>query len=253
MKNAIKDFFNDKVNGAISETINEKVLSNQYTESGARVINLWIKDELMDDERNESQRWHRFSLVEVMWINIIEELRDTGYSKEKIKKVKDQLLLSIDGVTSKYPYFEFHLISSILYGRPFFILIDNDGNTNIVGLDNYIAILNGENVTCHTVLSLDGLFKKLAAKIDQSKWTFTELFKLSKEELELLTFIKSNDFQTIKIVKRNGEIDRLEGTERIDAGKRMVDILNQGNYQNIEVKQENGKVVCIHRTVKRKI
>ena len=62
-----------------------------------------------------------------------------------------------------------------------------------------------------------------------------------------------NDFQTIKIVRRNGEIDRLEGTEKGSPGKRMIDILNQGDYQNIEVKQENGKVVCIHRTVKRKI
>jgi hypothetical protein len=253
MKEAIKQFFDDDINGAISSTINEKVLSNQYTDSGARVINLWIKDELLDDDRDESQRWHKFSLVEVIWVNIIEELRDTGYSKEKIKKVKDQLLLSIIGVNSKYPYLEFHLISSILYGRPFFILIDKDGNSNIVGLDNYIAILNSEDVSCHTVLSLDGLFKKLMAKIDKSKWTFTELFQLSKEELELLTFIKSNDFQSIKVVKRNGEIDRMEGTERINPGKRMVDILNQGDYQNIEVKQENGKVVCIHRTVKRKI
>ncbi|HEY9084069.1 MAG TPA: hypothetical protein VIN73_12095 [Vicingaceae bacterium] len=253
MKDVIKAFFDDEINSTISSTINEKVLSNQYTDSGARIINLWIKDELLDDDRDETQRWHKFSLIEVIWINLVEELRDTGYSKEKIKKVKDQLLLSIEGISSKYPYLEFHLIASILYGSPFFILIDKEGNANIVGRDNYVAILNSEHVTCHTVVNLDGLFKRLMDKIDRSKWTFAELFKLSKEELELLTFIKMGDFQTIKIVKRNGEIDRMEGTERIAPGKRMIDILNQGDYQNIEVKQENGKVVCIHRTVKRKI
>lgn len=253
IKNTIKGFFNNKINNTISTTINEKVLSNQYTESGARVINLWIKDGLMDDERDESQRWHRFSLIEVIWINIIEELRDIGFNKEKIKKVKDQLLLPIEGVDSKYPYLEFHLISSILYHRPFFILIDKEGNSNILGLDNYIAILQSEDILCHTVLSLDGLFKKLIGKIDQSKWTFTELFRLSREELELLSFIKLNNFKSIKVIRRNGKIDRFEGTEKLNPRKRMIDILNQGDYQNIEVKQENGKVVCIHRTVKRKI
>ena len=182
MKDLIKAFFDDTINSAISRTINEKVLSNLYTDSGARVINLWIKDGLMDDDRDETQRWHKFSLIEVIWVNIIEELRDTGYSKEKIKKVKEQLLLSIEGVNSKYPYLEFHLIASILYGSPFFILTDKEGNANIVGLDNYVAILNGGHVNCHTVLSLDGVFKKLMDKIDRSKWTFAELFRLSKEE-----------------------------------------------------------------------
>jgi len=253
MNKAIQDFFNSEVNEAISDTVNEKVLTNQYTETGSRVMNLWIKDGLLDDDRAELQRRHKFSMLESIWISIIEELRDMGYSKEKIKKVKDQLLISIDGISSRYPYLEFHLICSILYKRPYFILIDKDGNANIVGLDNYIAILQTENFPGHLVFSMETLFKKLTLKIDQSKWTFTEIFKLSKEELELLAFIKMNDFQTVKVVKRNGEIDRLEGVERIASEKKIVDILNDGDYQNIELKQVDGKVVCIHRTVKRKI
>ena len=253
MNQAIEDFFTSEINQTISSTINEKVLTNQYTDTGARVMNLWIKDGLLDDDRSASQTRHKFSMVEAVWVSIIEELREIGLEKEKIKKVKTQLLVSIEGVDSRYPYLEFHLICSILYKRPFFILIDKDGNSNIVGLDNYVAILQTENLSGHIVFSLETLFQKLISKIDQSKWTFTEIFRLSKEELELLAFIKMNNFQTVKIVRRNGEIDRLEGVEKINSEKRIVDILNEGDYQNIELKQEDGKVVCIHRTVKRKL
>ena len=253
MNQTIKDFFSNEINEAISHTINEKVLSNQYTGTGARVMNLWIKDGLLDDDRSASQTRHKFSMVEALWVSIIEELRDIGLEKDKIRKVKSELLVSIEGVDSRYPYLEFHLISSILYKRPYFILIDKEGNSNIVGLENYIAILQTENLTGHIVFSLETLFQKLILKIDQSKWTFTEIFRLSKEELELLAFIRMNNFQTVKIVRRNGTIDRLEGVEKISSEKRIVDILNEGDYQNIELKQEDGRVVCIHRTVKRKL
>ena len=44
----------------------------------------------------------------------------------------------------------------------------------------------------------------------------------------------------------------IEGTERISEKDRIIDILKQHEYQNIEIKQANGKVVLISRTVKQK-
>jgi hypothetical protein len=54
------------------------------------------------------------------------------------------------------------------------------------------------------------------------------------------------------VTKKNGEIDMIEGTERISEKDRIIDILKQHEYQNIEIKQANGKVVLISRTVKQK-
>ena len=88
MNQAIEDFFTSEINQTISSTINEKVLTNQYTDTGARVMNLWIKDGLLDDDRSASQTRHKFSMVEAVWVSVIEELRDIGLEKEKIKKVK---------------------------------------------------------------------------------------------------------------------------------------------------------------------
>ncbi len=250
----IKDFLKDPIHKSISETLNEKVLSNKYTDTAASTINTWINDGLMDNLRDGSRKWRRFSVIEAIWISIVIELRDFGFRKEAIKVTKDELLPSAEEFDTPYPYLEYHLITTILYKKPYFIVIDKDGHANILGYETYVNMLSIEDVpTSHVVISLGGLYGKLLNKIDRMKADFTQFFKLTNEELELLSFIKQNDFQTIKIARRNGEIDRLEGVERIDREKRIIDILNEGDYQNIELKQEDGKIVCIHRTIKKKI
>jgi hypothetical protein len=45
----------------------------------------------------------------------------------------------------------------------------------------------------------------------------------------------------------------LESIERISEQTRIIDILKDHNYQNIELKQANGKIVCLNRTVKTKL
>lgn len=76
---------------------------------------------------------------------------------------------------------------------------------------------------------------------------------LSTEELKLIEMARNDNYQSLKIVKRNGRIDIIESTERIVQRKRIIDILNEHNYQNIEIKRAEGRVVAINRTVKTKL
>ncbi|MEQ3664188.1 hypothetical protein [Olleya sp.] len=57
----------------------------------------------------------------------------------------------------------------------------------------------------------------------------------------------------MRIVKRDGRIDMIEGVERIEDRTKIVDILKQHDYQNIEIKQSDGRIVLINRTVKTKV
>ena len=76
---------------------------------------------------------------------------------------------------------------------------------------------------------------------------------LSLEEKQMIEMIRDEKFQSLKITKRNGRIDMIEGVERIEEKQRIVDILKQHNYQNIEIKQSDGRIVHINRTVKTKV
>ena len=57
----------------------------------------------------------------------------------------------------------------------------------------------------------------------------------------------SKPFESIKIKMKDGKIGIIEGTEKVTTkNKRVVDLLKGEDFQNIELKQENGKVVYIH-------
>ncbi len=77
--------------------------------------------------------------------------------------------------------------------------------------------------------------------------------ELSHSEIQVLEMIRSKRFLSIKLVIKNGEVDVIEGLERMDTGKRIIDVLKQHDYQNLEIKQSNGKIVCVNRTFRKKI
>jgi len=64
----------------------------------------------------------------------------------------------------------------------------------------------------------------------------TQAVDLSSEEKQIIEMLRLQSFQSLKITKRNGKIDLIEGTERIEERTRIVDILKEHNYQNIEIK-----------------
>jgi DNA-binding transcriptional MerR regulator len=61
-----------------------------------RSINHWEAAGLIDDGREEGQRWRRFSFVEFVWIRMIDEMRKVGLPVDAIKAVKEQLFQPAD-------------------------------------------------------------------------------------------------------------------------------------------------------------
>jgi hypothetical protein len=57
----------------------------------------------------------------------------------------------------------------------------------------------------------------------------------------------------IKILDPSNKIYLLEAIEDLTGMTKIEDIIRKGNYQDLEVKQENGKVVSIKRTIKKMI
>lgn len=76
---------------------------------------------------------------------------------------------------------------------------------------------------------------------------------LSSVEIQVLEMIRSKRFLSIKLIIKNGEVDVIEGLERLQTGKRIIDMLKQHDFQNLEIKQSNGKIVCVNRMFRKKI
>lgn len=76
---------------------------------------------------------------------------------------------------------------------------------------------------------------------------------LSISEMRVLEIIRKKKYVSIKLVIKNGEVDTIEGLERLDTSERIVDMLKQHDFQNIEIKQSHGKIVCVNRIFRQKV
>ena len=77
--------------------------------------------------------------------------------------------------------------------------------------------------------------------------------ELTPSEIQVLEMIRNKRFLSIKLIIKNGEVDTIEGLERLRTGERIIDMLKQHDFQNLEIKQSNGKIVCVNRIYRKKV
>ena len=80
---------------------------------------------------------------------------------------------------------------------------------------------------------------------------YGHLVSLSGEELKVLFAISNETYDSVKIKRKNGEINIIEWSEKMENNSRISDILKTGDFQGIEIKKENGQITYINQ--KRKI
>lgn len=92
--------------------------------------------------------------------------------------------------------------------------------------------------------------------------TFPGIYQLAKElnliaiepkESKALDFIHNKNYHSVKVIKRKGQLDRVECEEKIPTQKRVIDIMRDAAFQSISINQEDGKAVHINRVVKQKL
>nr|WP_297912370.1 hypothetical protein [uncultured Allomuricauda sp.] len=76
---------------------------------------------------------------------------------------------------------------------------------------------------------------------------------LSKSEMLVLEMMRTGKYISIKLVIKNGAVDTIEGLERLDTKERIIDVLKQHDFQNIEIKKSHGRIVCVNRIFRQKV
>lgn len=86
----------------------------------------------------------------------------------------------------------------------------------------------------------------LIRKVD-IKPDYFSMVELSDDELNLIHALRFENLESINFRLQNGRIAVLEKTFIEDNRERLVDLLKRGDYQDLEIKVRDGKVVRIER------
>ncbi len=224
--------------GYLIRVLQKKSYKIQHTSQTYRVINHWTEIGLVDDERgSESRGWRAFSMTDLIWIRIIDELRQFGFPLEKIAIAKASLFPKGD-----QDKFCRSLIRA--YEKTCVLIVEKNGNSYL-----RYAKERAKTDDSHICVNVSELEKEVMEKTPDSLVEDFEGFsRLNADEHELLSIIRSGKYKSITVKMKDGTMERLEMEELIKG--RMIDLLRDHAYQDIEVKTAKGEIVSMKRIVK---
>lgn len=219
----------------------------KVAEQSKRVIAHWVKKGLIEAEQEKKGGWFYFNRTETIWIDIITLLRRFGLDLDKIRKIRQQLFhIEVEG----FQLINFALMYSILK-EPYIMLVFQDGEVKILTTTLYSEFIKDEALPPHITFNFFHLAKQLYPNNNFNFKSENALSgNLTQSELKLLYYIRTGDFIEIKIRLKDGNISLFEGEKQINNPDRIMNIINEKSYQDIEIKTENGKIVHITATEK---
>jgi DNA-binding transcriptional MerR regulator len=239
----------------LAQLLNQKIYSSKFI-VGVPYHNIkqWKNASLLLDTPAKNE-WNKFSLTDILWIGIIIELKNFGFTNDKIIKIKEELFKPNESLlnhSQNVSNINAATIEVITYSHPIFFVLDVVGNLEIIDGYRTIEKLKDGEITDHLILSVNEFFKKnIEALFNEPNF---DIFKgLNKDEIQMILIMRSQKFESIKITKKDGKIYTIEATEKMEANYAdVLDILKQHEYQSVEMVLVKGKIVKFHRTIKSK-
>lgn len=245
-----KDYFKSLKTNRISAVLNNSERNIKFDSISYRQLNSWDKEGLLTAVR-EGREWRKFSIMDAIWVKIIQEMREFGMSWEQISNAKKSLELESEQYGVAMPILEFYTAFAIGSKMPVLILVFKDGICVPANFTQYKIAREFSQVDNHLQINLNNILQGFFPNVDLKP--MVQSTNLSLEEVELIAFMRLKQFEKVEVRYANGKMDLLEGLESISNKKKIDEILREQKYASIELLEEDGKVTRILRKIKKKI
>ncbi|NDW11082.1 MerR family transcriptional regulator [Dysgonomonas sp. 520] len=247
MENMSKELISFVLDGDLTHSFREEKI-RKVTEQSKRVLSYWVKKGLIHPaEREKEGAWFYFDRTESIWIDIITQIREFGLDLDKILLVREALFQK---VVESFRMIDFCLMHSILK-ESYLMIIYADGKTGFMTTSLYAETISSENLPPHLVFNFFHLAKNI---FPNNNFTLglkdPKTADLSSSEMKILYYLRTGDFQEIRVRLKDGETYLVEATRKIDVSNKLIDVIREAKYQDIEIKVENERIVYIKSTEK---
>lgn len=244
----------DKRLDPFKKRLTERKYTAKNIQSTYRVLNHWATQGIIDAAQPEANGWRKFSIVDIIWLDTITELRKYGMPIEKLKEYYKSFYKDSMDSKKSLPRFEFCVFLAWA-GNPVFIVVYENGLATTVGAHDTLETLwkLGEFIDkrSYVMINLNNIANKYLKSKDQPR--FPVISDLTSKENAILDLIRKGDYKEVKIVFKDKEPLLFEGKEILRSDSKIGDVLKDQKYQTIELITEESKIVKFERVVKKKI
>ena len=156
----------------IKEQLNEQKHKIDDERLSSRLLNHWYKTGIIDDDRPNGKGWKKFSISELVWVQIVFKLRKFGFDLNRIKLVKNHIdVYNKLDESSNCLLLDFYIIVTIHSSIPIKLIVFESGQADIVrqvdiDIANHMQMIPEDFIMIDLNKMLNNLFKKKDIRVD---------------------------------------------------------------------------------------
>lgn len=241
--------------------LNEKRYTVKDSNMSYRQANSMDEDSMLPNDPERKQGWRKFSLKELIYIELILDLKKFGLQHSQLRDVRHAFFREpnepVESSTGKivphklvieevlgYVLGHVEMIMSIsptgelvFYAPGFFTLMYPRETFIFVNINNIV----------------NRVLRRFSLPEFTPKWTLsTESHALYPSEVKALSIIRKQEYKTIEITKKDGEINIVRAEGDPEENKELTEqevlaLLHSGEYLNINITKRDGKLVKVSK------
>ncbi len=218
-----------------------------YTKTGvtssisARALNRWIEQGVVIINDADKGKIRRFNRLENIWIKIAIELRNFGVSLSNLKYIRKQLF---DYRVGDFNMFKFKILKNILYA-PEYLVVNEEKEIGFYSYKNYSEkVLKGFLFSHLNIRFIDYICEEFPDNNLNTNFGIKN-FDDDVDKLSLLFYLKTNDFQEMRITLSDGDTRLLTNSSELKNNKSLLENIQNWNFKNIQIKVDDESVYRI--------
>ncbi len=232
----------------------EKKYHTKNTGLPARVLSHWADSGIIESSKSlEATGWREYSFLDLLWIDVVAELRTVGVSFEQIKKSYQ----TSHFLTNTKPSYLFEAGTTFaLANEPIFLIFHKDGTCQLATREMIAIFLNVSisNLRTITLVSLNQIIERAFPDSINSIKANDLSNKFSDQETRVIYALRDPLVKEVTVIKKHGEIERCEIHKSADNPvdeERLKEMAERIVYGNIETSKLAGvKKIKIKESIK---
>ena len=208
----------------------------------SRVLNHWYKSGIIDDNRPNGKGWKKFSISELVWVQIIFKLRKFGLDLNRIKLVKNHIdVYNKLDESSNCLLLDFYIVVAIHSSIPIKLIVFESGQADIVrqvdiDIANHMQMIPEDFIIIDLNKMLNNFFTKKDIRTDY----FGPLDSKSPLIKQIESSISKDNIQsvTVRVKDKNYLIDEKYLVDNKERANENINILQ---YAELVEKRHQGR------------
>jgi hypothetical protein len=210
---AYAEYFSSPDFGKLRKTLNKRQFRTGDKDISYRVLSHWDASGVLPDGVEKEEGWRRFSLIELIWLEVVKRLRNFGVPLERIAEARAQIM-DWNEKKQGYPFFELYVAFAWASDKDPYVALLSDGTAYVATMDeiNATQLLFYANSDV-LLISLKSVLISKGHKVPAAR----EVFALSENELEVIDALHRNNKRVNVSLKENkvSEIETVEGYSEV--------------------------------------